>query len=103
MKKTKLLVINDSKDPPLWVRGEPIEKVKSFGYLGSIKSCTADCDKDIAAQTGMAMKRMLELTNIWEDRAVPKKLKVKLMKTLVLTVMMNGAEGGTLRKSDEKK
>ena len=51
----------------------------------------------------MAEKRMLELTNIWKDRAVPNKLKVKLMKTLVWTVMMYGTEGWTLKKSDEKK
>ena len=51
----------------------------------------------------MAKKRMLELTNIWKDRAVPNKLKVKLMKTLVWTVMMYGADSWTLRKSDEKK
>ena len=61
------------------------------------------CDNDIATQIGMAMKGMLELTNIWKDRAVPKKLKVKLMKTLVWTVMMYEAEGWTLRQSDEKK
>ena len=51
----------------------------------------------------MAKKRMLELTNIWKDRAVPNKLKVKLIKTLVWTVMMYGSEGWTLRNSDEKK
>ena len=72
-------------------------------YLGAIKSFTGYCDKDIAARIGMAKKRMLELTNIWKDRAIPNKLKVKLMKTFVWTVMMFGAEGWTLRKSDEKK
>ena len=46
---------------------------------------------------------MLQLTNIWKDRAVPNKLKAKLMKTLVWTVMMYRAEGWMLRKSDEKK
>ena len=103
MKKTKLLAIKDSEDPPLWVRGEPIEKVTSFKYLGSIMACTGYCDKDIATGIGMAKKRMLELTNIWKDRAIPNKLKVKLMKTLACTLKMYGAEGWTLRKSDEKK
>ena len=51
----------------------------------------------------MAKKRMLELTNIWNERAVPNRLKVKLMKALVWTVMMYGIESWTLRKSDEKK
>ena len=39
VKKTKLLVINDSEDPPLWLRGESIERVTNFKYLGSVKSC----------------------------------------------------------------
>ena len=39
----------DNEDPTLWVRGEPIERVTNFKYLGSIKSCTGYCDKDIAA------------------------------------------------------
>ena len=34
VKKTKLLVINDSEDPLLWVRGEPIKMVINFKYLG---------------------------------------------------------------------
>ena len=51
----------------------------------------------------MAKKRMLKLANIWKDRAIPNKLKGKLMKTLVWTVMMYGAESRTLRKRDEKK
>ena len=64
VKKTKLLVINDSEDPTLWVRGEAIERVTNFKYLGSIKSGTSYCDKDIATQIDIAMKRMLEFTNI---------------------------------------
>ena len=51
----------------------------------------------------MAKKRMLELINILKDRAIPNKLKVKLMKTFVWTVMVYGDEGWTLRKGDEKK
>ena len=79
-----LLVINDIENPPLWIREAPIEKVTSFKYLGSIKYCTGYCDKDIAAKIGMAKKRMLELTIIWKDRAIPNKLKVKLVKTIGL-------------------
>ena len=49
VKKTQLLVINDREDPTLWVSGEAIERVTNFKYLGSIKSGTGYCDKDIAA------------------------------------------------------
>ena len=70
VKKTKL-VINDSEDPILRVRGEAIERVTNFKYLGSVRSGTGYCDKDIEAQFGMAKKRMLELTNIWNDKAAP--------------------------------
>ena len=40
---------------------------------------------------------MLELTNILKGRAVLNKSKVKLMKTVVWTVIMYKAEGWTLR------
>ena len=65
--------MNDREDPTLWVRGEAIERVTNFKSLDPIKSGIGDYDKDIAAQIGMAKKRMLELTNIWKDTAAPNK------------------------------
>ena len=88
---------------PIDIDGETIECVDHFKYLGSIKTDSADCSKDVNARIGMAKKRVLELNNIWKDTNIRKELKIKLMKCLVWTVMTYGAEGWTLRKRDEKK
>ena len=88
---------------PIDIAGETIECVDHFKYLGSIKTDSADCSKDVNARIGMAKKRVLELNNIWKDTNIRKELKIKLMKCLVWTVMTYGAEGWTLRKRDEKK
>ena len=88
---------------PIDIAGETIECVDYFKYLGSIKTDSADCSKDVNARIGMAKKRVLELNNIWKDTNIRKELKIKLMKCLVWTVMTYGAEGWTLRKRDEKK
>lgn len=50
----------------------------------------------------MAKAKMTRLNKIWADRALPVKLKIKLVKTLVWPILSYGAEGWTLKTSDEK-
>ena len=51
----------------------------------------------------MAKRRMCELTTLWKDRSIPVALKMRLVKTLVWTVMSYGAEAWTLKARDERK
>ena len=51
----------------------------------------------------MAKKRMLDLVPILKDRGIKKDLKMKLVRSLVWTVLTYGAEGWTLKKADEKR
>ena len=46
---------------------------------------------------------MLDLVPIWKDREINKDLKMKLVLSLVWTVLTYGAEGWNLKKADEKK
>ena len=46
---------------------------------------------------------MVELSTIWNDKNISQKLKLKLVKCLVWTVITYGAEGWTLRQEDIKK
>ena len=39
----------------------------------------------------MAKQRMCELTTLWKDRSIPVALKMRLVKTLVWTVLSYGA------------
>ena len=51
----------------------------------------------------MAKRRMCELTTLWKDRFIPVALKMRLVKTLVWTVLSYGAEAWTLKVRDERK
>ena len=82
---------------------EEIEVVEHFKYLGSLKSADGNCSKDTRSRIGMAKKRMLDLVPIWKDRGITKDLKMKLVRSLVWTVLTYGAEGWTLTKADEKR
>ena len=77
--------------------------VEHFKYLGSLKSADGNCNKDTRSRIGMAKKRMLDLVPIWKDRGITKDLKMKLVRSLVWTVLTYGAEGWTLTKADEKR
>ena len=46
---------------------------------------------------------MLDLKNIWKDKDLSTKLKLKIMKVLVWTTVTYGAEGWTLKSEEKKK
>ena len=103
-KKTKLMSIGDVPDDiNIRVNNDPVEKVKQFKYIGSLKSTDGDCSKDVNARIAMAKRRMCELTTLWKDRSIPVALKMRLVKTLVWTVLSYGAEAWTLKVRDERK
>ena len=83
-------------DAGVTVDNEPIEEVEHFKYLGSLKSADDDCSKDTRSRIGLAKKRMLNLVPIWKDRGINNDLKMKLVRSLVWTVLTCGAEGWTL-------
>ena len=106
VKKTKLLIIIIGKmqsDAGVSVDDDEIEVVEHFKYLGSLKSADGNCNKDTRSRIGMAKKRMLDRVPIWKDRGINKDLKMKLVRSLVWTVLTYGAEGWTLTTADEKR
>ena len=51
----------------------------------------------------MAKSKMVDLKNIWKDRDLSFKLKLRIMKVLVWTTVTYGAEGWTLKSEERKK
>ena len=76
--------------------------VPQFKNLGSTKTSQGDCSMDICCRIAMAKNRMTSLSNIWKDKSISENLKIKLVKTLVWTVMTYGSEGWTLKSKDIK-
>ena len=80
--------------------GQQLEQVQSFKFLGSYKTATGDCSKDIKIRAALARQKATELTNIWKDRNISKVLKVRVMKQIVWA-FLHGVEGWTIKKSDK--
>jgi len=70
-----------------------LEQVQSFKFLGSYKTATGYCSKDIKIRAALAPQKATELTNIWKDRNIKKVLKVRVMKQMVWAVFLHGVEG----------
>ena len=51
---------------------QQLEQVQSFKFLGSYKTATGDCSKDIKIRAALAPQKATELTNIWKDRNIKK-------------------------------
>ena len=75
------------------VNNDTVEKVKYFKYrpIGSLKSSDGDCSKYLNERIAMAKPRMGELTTLWKDRSTPVALNIRLVETLVWTVLSYGA------------
>ena len=78
VKQTKLMTIGDMPDDiTIRVNNDPVEKVKHFKYIGSLKSSDGDCSKDVNVRIAMAKRRMCELTTLWNVRSIPVALKMR--------------------------
>ncbi len=85
------------------IDGEEVEHVSHFKYLGSVKTSTTNCTADVKARIRMAKGRMIKLQDLWKDRNLTTALKMKLVKILVWSVLLNGLEGWTLTKANENR
>ena len=105
VKKTKLLVAGKTSDTDrsIQIDGETVKEVESFKYLGSTKNSDASCTTDIKIRIAIAKKRMVDLHVLWNDRNISTGLKIKLVKTLVWSALLYGAESWTLLKADENR
>jgi len=78
--------------------GEQIEQVEQFKFLGSMKTASGDCTTEIRRCICLAKEKAVKLDTIWRLRHIKKALKVRLMKSLVWSVFLYGAESWTIKK-----
>ena len=67
-KKTELMKMNTTANAPATVGGEPIRKVESFVYLGSVVDQQGGTDRDITTSIGKARAAFVTLKSIWRNQ-----------------------------------
>ena len=81
-------------------KGNPIEKVDSFTYLGSILQLDGDVSHEVRTRLGKATGRLKQLDKLWKQRSIPPRIKAKVYKACVQSVLLYGCESWPVEISD---
>lgn len=102
--KTKAQSLSDFLPPPAppVIDSHEVELVDRFTYLGS--TITSDCKSttDVKVRVGRAATAMASLGKIWSDRRLSVNTKLRLYNSLVLSILMYGAETWSLTTTQER-
>ena len=101
--KTKIMTTDQQLNGTLKVGNNEIEIVDRFNFLGSFITNDGDCRLEIARRTGIARNAMKKLTRIWKDKDIQLKTKTQLVRALVFSSMLYGAESWTLTLDSRRK
>lgn len=103
--KSKILVNSRTHQTPTNIRmnGQRLEEVDNFKYLGSSLSKDGSSSIEVKGRLGLAMSAMTRLNIIWKSNAICFPVKLKLYKTLVVSICLYGCESWTLTADLERR
>ena len=93
--KTKLLVSGDNSAPDISIWGYKFETVNQFKYLGSIIKDEGSRTK-ILSRADQAMSALAQLRQIWKDKNIFIKSKIRLQHALELSIFLYTCKTWTL-------
>ena len=101
--KTKLMTSN-IKGISLDVRigGQKLETVQSFKYLGSVVTDEGS-KQEILSRIAQTIGAFTKLKTIWKDKNIALSSKIRLMRSLVISIFLYACETRTLTAELEKK
>ena len=81
-------------------RGEIVETVADFIFLGSKITADGDCSHEIKRPLLLGRKAKTNLDSISKSRDISLPIKVHLVKAMVFPVVMYGSESCTIKKAE---
>ena len=85
------------------IDGETVEIVSDFIFLGSKITADGDCSHEIKRRLLLGRKVMTNLYSILKGRDITLPTEVRLVKTMVFSVVMYGGESWTVNKAERQK
>ena len=98
VKKTKWFVANSKGQPTseIRIRGEEVEKVEEFVYLGSVLSVNGASESDIRRRIGLGTMKFMSLRRtVWQHPEISVKTKIQIYRAIVLSTTLYGSENWT--------
>ncbi|VDP70953.1 unnamed protein product [Schistosoma curassoni] len=91
--KTKVVNFKTKNSNPITPKGETLEDVEFFTYLGSINDEQGSSDADVKARIGKERAEFLQVKNVWNSKQISTNIRVRIFSTNVKTVSsLYGAE-----------
>ena len=82
--------------PPVIMKGESLESVYQFDYLGCRFTSDGDDAADIRHRMAIAGERSRSLDYLWRDNRLPRSLKLRLYAASVCSTLTHGSEAWML-------
>ena len=102
--KTKLQNVSCGSAPSAaHIQGHVVEVTERFTYLGSDIDSSGRSMPEVIRRIGLAASILGRLTNVWRQQRLSLATKLRLYNTLMVSVLLHGAETWTLLQSDEQK
>ena len=90
VKKCKTLVSDSWEDSrEIRIGSTEVDNVEDFCYLGSWLSTNGNCDKDCQIRIGKASRVFGRLQDVWRNKHISLKVKVRLYESLVMSTVQN--------------
>ena len=102
-KKTQVLVVGRDTEAQMsnaniTIRGDTLEVVSGFKYLGSIFSSDGTLDAEIAHRIASASSAFARLrqAKVWSSKALSLSAKMQFFQSIVMSVLLYGGETWTM-------
>ena len=79
-------------------KGTALKQVDKFKYLGITMSANGGSEEAVRARVSAAWTKWRELSGVFFDKKMPRRLKIKLYLTVIRPVLLYGAECWTVTK-----
>ena len=102
--KTKTMAFGKEEiEKNIKVRGEIIENVTEFVYLGSLLTSDNSCTKEIRRRINKAKEIMAGFNNIWRSKTMSHGIKKRILETCVFSTALYACETWTLKMEDKQR
>jgi hypothetical protein len=103
VKKTKALTANTSKTEPFTLRGESIQDVENFVYLGSMFTKDGGAAQDVLQRIQKGNGAFVQLYPVWRNSRISTRTKLGIFRSNVKSVLLCGSETWKVAKSTTSK
>ncbi|XP_063426868.1 uncharacterized protein LOC134710440 [Mytilus trossulus] len=90
-------------EQPITLKGNKIDEVENFTYLGTNISQDNGTSKDIMARINKARTSFCRLRTVWKTTSISRSTKIKIYNSNVKSVLLYGAESWRVIKFDFNK